>query len=361
MAALLAGGRYARPCGDGKPKRKPKKRLDAAGGTGYGRGMLIVHSRHDDPWRNLATEAALLDRATRREPLLFLYVNRAAVVVGKNQNPWRECRVDRLKQEGIPLLRRVSGGGAVYHDPGNLNFALVMPRALFDRERQFELVLAALRSVGVAAERSGAHSLAAGGGKISGNAFCFRRGAALHHGTLLVSSDLQRLEQLLTPVFQSLETRAVASRPSAVVNLAEVAPGLTVERVADALIEAVGCGAGTSARPISETELVGEDWRAYADEMRGWAWTYGLTPTFELEWDVPLAPGRWRIRLRVEAGRVADVRATGPGVDEADVGRNLKDCRFTATDMAERIRQAKPSTDPDGTNALADWIERLAF
>jgi lipoate-protein ligase A len=199
--------------------------------------MLIVQSKSTDVYRNLAVEEWLLDHAGERGPILFLCVNSPCVVIGKNQNPWRECRLSLMEKEGVPLARRISGGGAVYHDEGNLNFGVIVPRTEYREEKQYELIIQTLQKFGIKASKLRKNSLAVDGLKFSGQAFCFRGQHVLHHGTLLVNSDLDRLGRYLGSEIDGIETKAVASVPSEVMNLADAAPGLTVETLSAALIE----------------------------------------------------------------------------------------------------------------------------
>ena len=207
--------------------------------------MLIVTTDNRDIYRNLAVEEWLLDHATGRGPILFLCVNSPCMVIGKNQNPWRECRLSLMEKEGVPLARRISGGGTVYHDEGNLNFGVIVPRTEYREEKQYELIFQTLDKFGIKASNGFGklttglrkNSLAVDGLKFSGQAFCFRGQHVLHHGTLLVNSDLDRLNRYLGSEIDGIETKAVASVPSEVMNLTDAAPGLTVGKLSDALIE----------------------------------------------------------------------------------------------------------------------------
>jgi lipoate-protein ligase A len=199
--------------------------------------MLIVQSQSTDVYRNLAAEEWLLDHAEGRGPILFLCVNSPCVVIGKNQNPWRECRLSLMEKEGVPLARRISGGGAVYHDAGNLNVGIIVPRTEYREEKQYELIFQALEQFGITASKLRKNSLAVDGKKISGQAFSFRGQHVLHHGTLLVSSDFDRLGRYLGSEICGIETKAVVSVPAEVANLSSFAPNLTVEKLTDALIK----------------------------------------------------------------------------------------------------------------------------
>lgn len=199
--------------------------------------MLIVQSQSTDVYRNLAVEEWLLDHAEGRGPILFLCVNSPCVVIGKNQNPWRECRLSLMEKAGVPLARRISGGGAVYHDAGNLNVGVIVPRTEYREEKQYELIFQALEKFGIKASKLRKNSLAVNGKKFSGQAFAFRGQHVLHHGTLLVHSDLDQLGRYLGSEIAGIETKAVASVPAEVMNLAEASPSLTLKKLSDTLAE----------------------------------------------------------------------------------------------------------------------------
>jgi lipoate---protein ligase len=263
-----------------------------------------LRSEVSDPYRNLALEESLLARGFGGESALLLYANGPCVVVGRNQNPWAEAS----EGSGLPLLRRVSGGGAVYQDLGNLNWALLTAPARHDREAELALVAGALRELGIDAEAGPRGGLfMAGGGphggaKISGTARRLCAEGVLHHGTLLVDADLARMEAGLGGM--EIEcSRALPSVASPCVNLASLAPGIGVAEVAEALARTLVGSASDAAGAYADA--------AYADEaerrLRSWDWTWGATPPFSVtaRWSGGLA------HIEVKKGRVASV--SGPG------------------------------------------------
>ena len=161
------------------------------------------------------------------------------MVIGRNQNPWKECRTALLTEEGGHLARRLSGGGAVFHDLGNLNFTFLMPAADYDLPRQLAVIERACQSLGIPAARSGRNDLLAEGRKFSGNAFYQHAGKAYHHGTLMLDVDLEMVQRYLSPSKAKLAAKGVDSVRSRVVNLREFVPDLTIPQLADALIAAL--------------------------------------------------------------------------------------------------------------------------
>ena len=200
--------------------------------------LLVCRSRGTDPYENLALEEALLHRVEAGELILYLWQNERTVVIGKNQNPWKECRTALLAEEGGHLARRLSGGGAVFHDRGNLNFTFLMREEDYDPDRQLTVIETACRSLGIPVERSGRNDLLADGRKFSGNAFYRHNGRAYHHGTLMVDVDLEMVQRYLSPSKAKLAAKGVDSVRSRVVNLREFVPTLTVRQLSDALTAA---------------------------------------------------------------------------------------------------------------------------
>ena len=264
----------------------------------------IVESSAGDVFGNLAVEEYLFDRAAEFAPALFLCRNERAVVIGKNQNPWRECRVERLEAEGAALARRVSGGGAVYHDRGNLNYGLILRRTEYRSEDAFALVVAALARLGFAARLTGRTRLTVNGFKVSGTAFALRGGGALHHGTLLVRSDLEPMPRLFPGGLAVFETHAVASEPMPVANLADFAPTLTPGDAAAALRDEFERRYG-AARRAGDAEIRRWDWQDLRNRRSAPAWVFGRTPSFVT--GHPDGP-----RLRVEDGMVREVAGPAP-------------------------------------------------
>jgi lipoate-protein ligase A len=195
----------------------------------------IIHTKTLDPWWNLAVEEYLLYNLEKDKCVLYLWQNQNTVVIGRNQNAWRECRTKLLEEEGGRLARRLSGGGAVFHDTGNLNFTFLVNRGDYNLEKQVGVILSAVKKVGIAAEMTGRNDMTVDGKKFSGNAFCFRKFNAYHHGTILVSADIGKLTRYLQVSTEKIRSKGIESVQSRVTNLAEYNPDLTIEEISAAL------------------------------------------------------------------------------------------------------------------------------
>ncbi len=241
--------------------------------------MLIVESHNLDVYWNLAMEEYLMDEARDRGPILFLWRGGEAVVMGKNQNPWMECRLDLMEKEGVPLARRVSGGGTVYHDEGNLNYCVITGREEYQEQRAYELVFNALERFGIRAEKTGKSNLSVDGLKFSGNAFAFRKGRAMHHGTLLLNADLVKLNRYLGSMFDGIDTRAIRSCPADVTNL-----NLDGEDVSRSLKAAFAkLYKGSVAFEWRGEEVPESLFAPILERQRSEKWTYSSTPRFSLQ------------------------------------------------------------------------------
>jgi lipoate-protein ligase A len=250
----------------------------------------------------LALEAALFEALPPNRMVLYLWRAKEAVVIGRNQNPWRECAVTELAASAVPLARRQSGGGAVYHDPGNLNYTIMMPQPIYNACAVGRLVCQGLQRCGVDARLSERHVLSVAGQKCSGTAFAFRRNRVLHHGTILLEADLDRLHRFLKPDLPTMQTRAVASVPSPVVNLSDLQPQLTAEAIFDA-IHAVFAESAANATEADPAAVDGAKVAEFANLYHTWDWHMGKTPAFEV------TLGGYA--LRVESGLVVSATQNG--------------------------------------------------
>ena len=198
---------------------------------------MVVLSDKTDPYYNLALEKHLFDNFSGGA-VFYLWQNDKTVVVGNYQNIYRECNMQKIKTDGIRIARRLTGGGAVYHDLGNLNFSFISENA--DTDKNYQVIIDALNSFDILAEKTGRNDIFVNGSKFSGNAFLSENGKFLHHGTILINSDLEDVLKYLTPSPLKIKTKAVESSRNRVVNLIEINPKITVENLKKELIKHCG-------------------------------------------------------------------------------------------------------------------------
>ena len=275
---------------------------------------LFLESTSHNPYWNLATERILTEQAQPGAPALFLWSNTDTVVIGLNQDCRAECKVDSMRAEGIFLMRRFSGGGAVWHDLGNVNFSFCCHDADYDVDRQTDVVLRACRKVGIDAVRTGRNDLEAAGCKFSGNAYYQVPGGHCQHGTLLVHCNMSRLGEYLTVSPEKLKKHAVSSVRSRVVNLADLVPGVTIPRLSAALQEAFEAEYGPAETGrLPDRERV----EAYAALLRSDDWIYGRRIPATQTWKGSFPWGHFELHLVVQQGLIRDARAVTDMLDSS--------------------------------------------
>ena len=197
-----------------------------------------ICSENISPYYNLALERSLFDFVDEDTVILYLWQNSHTIVIGKNQNAYAECKVDEFIKDGGTLARRPSGGGAVYHDLGNLNFSIICKESIAKEHTYQRIVKEALSYFGIVSEFNGRNDLTVDDKKFSGNAFYVKDDVLCQHGTILINSDFKELSKYLTPDISKLERNHVKSVESRVVNLSEISDKITVESMKEAMIKA---------------------------------------------------------------------------------------------------------------------------
>lgn len=297
----------------------------------------ICISNSGDGWRNLGVDEYFLDHVGPQDMLLYFYVNRGAVIIGRGQNPWAECDLAAMKRDGVQLVRRVSGGGAVFHDDGNLNFSFIAGEARYDVHRQLNLILNAVRALGVDCEFSGRNDLLACGRKFSGNAFCARKGVRQHHGTLLIDSDLARLNDYLNVDVRKLQAKGVKSVRSRVCNLREFAPDLSIGRMLEALKDAYRAQYGEFCELDPPT---GGEVERYVQKHASDAWRLGETPRFDAAVEHRFAWGGIQLLLTLCKGKIEDLKVYTDALDVQlpdEIRARLIGAVYDGAAMADRL------------------------
>lgn len=196
----------------------------------------ILISNSLNPYLNLAVESYLVEHCKIAEVGLFLWRNDKTVVIGKNQNPFAECNVNALKKDNGFLARRLTGGGAVYHDEGNVNFSFIVSKDIYNVERQLNIIIKALKIFNIDAEFNGRNDITTDGKKFSGNAFLHKKNCSLHHGTILIKLNKDNMEKFLTISKEKLYAKGVKSTSSRIINLEQLSTEINYDSLSKALI-----------------------------------------------------------------------------------------------------------------------------
>lgn len=304
------------------------------------KGIRIYETNCTDPYRNLAVEKYLLEHVAGDECILYLWQNKNTVVIGRNQNAWAECRVSLLEQEAGRLARRLSGGGAVFHDLGNLNFTFLVSSEHYDLQRQLSVIQTACRRLGIEAVPSGRNDLLVEGRKFSGNAFYHSQGRAYHHGTLLIHADMDKLSRYLSPPKAKLEAKGVASVRSRVANLREFVPELTCPLMGNAMKTAFSQVYGMSAEYLQLPDRALAEISAEAEKNSSWQWLYGPRLPFSFQCEEKFPWGYIQIQLHAEAGIVQTVKVYSDAMDwclASKLEAALTGIRFTLASLQDAI------------------------
>jgi lipoate-protein ligase A len=247
----------------------------------------IVFSQSNDPWFNLALEEYLFSTIPENTVLMYLWQNHDTIVIGSNQNPWKECDLNKVEADGVKLARRLSGGGAVYHDSGNLNFTFISDNDLYDQKRQLGVILEAVQAFGFSPAFSGRNDVLLEGKKFSGNAYFYGEEASFHHGTLLVSADLSRLSSYLTPSNHKIISKGIDSVSARVRNLSTGEHPLAIEEMKQSLIASFQKEYGeclTVDRYSPQGQTNPQLARLY-EKYASWKWIFGESPSFEVHFE----------------------------------------------------------------------------
>ena len=303
-----------------------------------------------DPHFNLAVEEKLMEMIRTGDAALYLWQNENTVVIGRNQNAWKECRCELLEREGGRLARRGSGGGAVFHDLGNLNFTFAASPEVYDLKRQLGVVVNALAELGIAAQFSGRNDiLTSDGRKFSGNAFRHTRTCSMQHGTLLVKVDMEKLGRYLNPSKAKMRAKGVDSVRARVCNLSEFREDLTIDMLKESLVKSFLAEYG-EAELLDQKNFDVED--IYARNA-GWAWNYGETPAFDVRMETRFPWGGVEVMLKLKSGAVAEAKVFSDAMDE-NIAAKIE-CLLAGRPYGPALAEALR-----GDAALADvakWLE----
>ena len=305
--------------------------------------LLIYRSNCFDPYKNIATEKYLLETVPANTCILYLWQNENTVVIGRNQNAWVECRTSLLEEDGGRLARRLSGGGAVFHDLGNLNFTFLMQDCDYDLDKQLSVIQTACGYLGIHVEKSGRNDLLAQGHKFSGNAFYHSQGHAYHHGTLLVNADMEKLSKYLTPSKAKLQAKGVASVRSRVVNLQELVPSLTCEQLADCMEQAFGMVYRQTPTQITLSKEAEICIVEYKKQLSDWQWVYGPRLPFSFTCEAQFHWGNLQLQMQITGGSIASVQTYSDSINwelPSKLDDALTGCKFTKPDMVQAVLSA---------------------
>ncbi|MBG9449849.1 lipoate--protein ligase [Cytobacillus firmus] len=307
--------------------------------------MLFIDNQGiTDPRINLAIEEYALKNLDIEETYLLFYINEPSIIIGKNQNTVEEINTEYVEDNGIHVVRRLSGGGAVYHDLGNLNFSFITKDdgdSFHNFQKFTEPVTEALQKLGVNAELSGRNDLMAEGRKISGNAQFSTKGRMFSHGTLLFDSEIESVVSALKVKKDKIESKGIKSIRSRVANISEfLDEKITIEEFRTLLLKNIFGDLGE----IPEYKLTDEDWERIhqlsRERYQNWDWNYGRSPKFDLQHSYRFPVGQIDIRLNVTKGKIEGCKIYGDffGVgDVSEIENKLTGIRYEKSEVEKAL------------------------
>ncbi len=290
--------------------------------------LSYLVTTNTNPYENLALEKYLLENVEPDEVILYLWQNAKTVVCGRNQNIWKECKVDELLKDGGFPTRRLSGGGAVFHDLGNLNFTFLVSKENFDTDKQISVLAKACENLGIKVEKTGRNDVVAylpgeeQGRKFSGNAF--HELAAIkakdniarkyHHGTIMIDVDGSLLEKYLNVDKEKYESKGVSSVSSRVCNLKQIRSNLTIDMMREAMLKAFEEVYGIKAYEIKDVDksLYEQD----AIYFKSDEWLYKNNIKFDYRIHERYEWGDFDLRVKVDKGIISDIALCSDAMDE---------------------------------------------
>lgn len=271
--------------------------------------MIFYNITSTEPYFNLASEQFLLD-SDCSDDIFMLWQNEPCVVIGRSQNAYSEINGTFVRENNIKVVRRLTGGGAVFHDLGNVNFTCITPKeriAALDFGRFMQPVVDALRSLGVPAEISGRNDITAEGFKVSGNAQCVYNGKLMHHGTLLFSADMSFLSGALNVNQLKIQSKGIKSIRSRVKNIADYVPGLSVEDFRIYLAKSLGGGKDVDFSASQKSEID----KLVDTKYSTWEWNFGASKSFSTERTAYFPFGLIEIGYNSDHGTITDIEFKG--------------------------------------------------
>lgn len=310
-----------------------------------------------DPVINMTLEKWLINKNIQnisKQPILYIWRNNPVVLIGRNQNPYKECNLQNILKDKIQLIRRNSGGGTVYQDLGNTNFSFIENNNTYNTDRNCQIIINALKKFNIESELTPYNNIIVNKHKISGSAYQLMRNIHIHHGTLLLNVDMRAMTKYITPN-KKMESKSVDSLPVPVMNLFDLNPNVHHYNITDAIIEEFSKMYKQECQVIKlDTQIISEELlynseffkmcRTYVD----WDWTFGNTSQFKLDLQHQFSWGLIILNIDSDNGKIQDITIHSdiPWSDMiTSLIVSLKNCRLEKSCIINACKNAENEMD----------------
>ena len=330
--------------------------------------LRVLFSTSYDPWFNLAVEDAIFRQMPSTQRVLFLWRNDNTVVIGRAQNPWKECNTRKMEQDNVKLARRSSGGGAVFHDLGNTCFTFMAAKPEYDKTISTQIIIDAMASLNLTITASGRNDLvlktADGDKKISGSAYKETVDRGFHHGTLLLDANLNRLAEYLNPDPKKLQAKGITSVKGRVTNLKNYRQDIDHNMVCQAIIDAFFNHYGERVEPefiSAETPPNIPQFNEIFAKQSSWQWNFGNAPAFSHLLEERFKWGGIEIHFDIEHGYISECKIFTDSLQPAPIealAEQLIHCQYSVNAI-DAIFKPLQQRYPDFQNELQElncWL-----
>ncbi len=320
--------------------------------------MIIIKNNSVDPYFNLAAEQYLIDNCD--EDVFMLWRNDRTVVIGNNQNAYAEVDREYADTHGITVSRRLTGGGAVFHDLGNVNFSFIIPSdgKGIDFKKYTAPIIESLKKMGLCAELSGRNDILIDGKKVSGNAQCVRNGKVLHHGTLLYCADLSKVSGVLRVDPAKLQSKGIKSVKSRVANIKDL---MDTDMDVLQFMSVIESNFEGTKRGFTDTELQ-EITKLRCEKFATWEWIWGRSKEYTLTAKERFSYGSVEANINTDRGIIKEVSLTGDFFGVGDISEltdSLTGIRYEYADILAHL--SKYDIQRYIFGASAEDISKLLF
>lgn len=329
--------------------------------------MKYIVNTYNDPAYNVALEAYAFQKLTDIDEIFILWINEPAIIIGRHQNTIQEINKEFIDKNGIHVVRRLSGGGAVYHDLNNLNYTIISnntQEGAFDFQTFSKPVIDTLAKLGVKAEFTGRNDLEINGQKFAGNAQAYYKGRMMHHGCLLFDVDMSVLGQALKVSKDKIESKGIKSVRARVTNIVDhLSDKITVQEFSDAILAQVKEEYPEMDEYVLSDAELSEIQAMRDNQFATWDWTYGKAPEYTIERGVRYPAGKITTYANVENSTIKSVKIFGDffGVKPVDdIEKMLEGVRYDYKDVLAALKTVDTSqyfsrmTPEEITKAIVD-------